>query len=217
MPRCLNERKLCMARFEDLTGQRFGRLVALERDAASCGRPKWKCMCDCGNTVSVYASNLKRGSSKSCGCLQRALLSARKTVHSGWANKDKLYNVWHGIKKRCQCETDPHYKNYGARGIGLCAEWEEYNEFRSWAYEHGYREGLSLDRIDVDGHYEPANCRWTDNYTQQNNKRNNIRYTYNNETHTLKEWSRMLGINYQTLYSRLTRHGMTFENAIQRT
>lgn len=209
------ERFMKNTAFEDLSGRRFGRLTALHRDTSATGRSKWICICDCGAIVSVISSNLKRGSTKSCGCLQRELLSKRATTHGGWKEKDSLYEVWHGMKRRCYSKSDSHYKDYGARGIDICDEWrEDYSKFREWAIENGYQKGLSIDRIDVNSGYSPGNCRWATSYVQQNNRRSCRYYTHDGETLTLKQWSKKLGINYQTLYSRITRCGMDFEKAI---
>ena len=124
-------------------------------------------------------------------------------THGGYAKKEKLYSVWLGMRKRCYCKTDQHYEYYGARGVEICQEWaNDYSAFRDWAMSNGYREGLSIDRIDADGDYSPQNCRWATNIVQQNNRRMCINLTYNGETHTLKEWSKIRNINYQTLYQR---------------
>lgn len=166
-------------------------------------RPMWWCRCSCGNERAFLASNLLRGTSLSCGCLQKELLSKRKLTHGGYANKEKLYSVWLGMRKRCCCETESHFKYYGACGIKVCAEWvNDYSVFRTWSLENGYREGLSIDRIDVNGDYSPQNCRWATATVQQNNRRTCINLTYNGETHTLKEWSRIRNIKYPTLYQR---------------
>lgn len=194
-----------MANYEDLCGNRYGRLTAISY-AGGIPRSKWNCVCDCGNEVEVFASNLKRGSTQSCGCLQKELLSKRKKTHGGDANKEPLYNVWCSIRKRCLSPNNPNYRYYGERGISICNEWTNYQCFRDWALSSGYSEGLSIDRIDVNGNYEPKNCRWTDSKTQQNNRRSCRYLTMNGETHTAKEWSEILDINYQTLYANLKRH-----------
>ena len=195
-------------KLEDLTGQRFGRLTVLYRTTDyvqpnGSRRPRWRCKCDCGTELDVIASNLKRGSTRSCGCLQKEELSKRRTSHGGWANNEKLYGVWHGMKKRCYCVTDQHYKDYGERGITVCDLWkEDYAAFREWALSNGYKEGLSIDRINVDDGYSPDNCRWVTAKVQQSNRRSCIYVTYNGETKTLKGWSLDTGIPYATLVQR---------------
>lgn len=199
---------------ENLIGCRFGRLTVIDYAEKRNGRRAWLCHCDCRVERIVIGSNLLRGSSASCGCLQKELLSTRKRTHGGWANREPLYNIWLGIKKRCNSQTDVHYPDYGGRGIKVCDEWRNYESFRQWAYDNGYDPALTIDRIDVNGNYEPGNCRWASHKVQQNNRRSCKYYSYNSETHTIKEWAEIYGINYQTLYARLNSYGYSFEQAI---
>ena len=114
-----------------------------------------------------------------------------------------LYNRWVGIKYRCNCPTATNYKYYGGRGIKVCDEWNNsFVPFCKWALENGYREDLTIDRIDHDGNYEPNNCRWVDCVAQANNTRRNCGVTYNGECHTLAEWCRILDLNYGTVSNR---------------
>lgn len=205
----------CLSNCKDLTGLKFGRLTVIRRGedyiSESTRRPRWICKCDCGNNVLVVASNLVRGTTTSCGCYAREQLSLRRTSHGGWANHERLYEVWANMRRRCQCKTCHNYDMYGGRGISVCDEWQDYSVFRSWAYASGYDDNAefgecTIDRIDVNGNYEPSNCRWVNAKVQQNNKTSNIKVTYNGETHTLKEWSRLRNINYRTLYSRYKRN-----------
>ena len=125
-----------------------------------------------------------------------------------YSQKDnqKLYKVWCGIKQRCFNPHSNRYKNYGGRGISICDEWKNsFETFCKWALENGYKEGLSIDRIDHEKNYEPSNCRWTDEITQQNNRTNNTLYEYEGETHTLTEWSRIKGIKPKTFCTRWRR------------
>lgn len=198
-------------KLEDLTGKRFGRLVVIRRDKdhyqpSGHHRPMWLCRCDCGNEKIILQTNLKRRTTRSCGCLQKEELSKRARSHGGWANNERLFDIWLGIRKRCNNENDARYPNYGGRGVSICDEWDDYSSFRDWAMSHGYADNLSIDRIDVNGDYCPDNCRWATNIEQQNNRRSCVYITYGNETHTLKEWSRIRGIKYSTLHSRY-RHG----------
>lgn len=156
-----------------MLGKRFGRLTVIaEAPERKCGQSCWVCQCDCGNiTAPILGSNLRRGHTKSCGCL--------KTKHGKY--NSRLYAVWHGMKKRCYCKTDHAFKNYGGRGIKVFDEWKEsFSEFEKWAFSNGYDETAkqgkcTLDRIDVNGNYEPSNCRWVDMKAQQNNRRNNVK------------------------------------------
>lgn len=195
---------------EDLTGQVFGRLTVIERaedyiQPNGKHKPRWRCRCECGNEKIALASNLKRGITSSCGCFQKEGVSKRNYKHGGYANNEKLFSVWCGMLKRCYGVTDPHYKDYGERGITVCDEWkDDYSKFREWGLQNGYVENnnLSIDRIDVNGNYCPENCRWATPLTQQNNRRCCINITIGEETHTLKEWARIRNISYSTLYQR---------------
>ena len=111
----------------------------------------------------------------------------------------KLYYIWQSMLQRCTRPTHHKYPNYGGRGITVCIEWRTFEGFHKWATSNGYGEGLSLDRIDTNGNYEPNNCRWADQRTQQNNKRTNVWLERDGEIHTLAEWSRLLDINYDWL------------------
>lgn len=110
------------------------------------------------------------------------------------------------MKGRCYRKTDDHYKHYGKRGVSMCEEWKtDFKAFYNWAVTHGYSEELTIDRIDVNGNYEPTNCRWADIKTQCNNRTSNVIITINGETHNVKEWSELTGIKYATIYQRVRR------------
>lgn len=206
-----------MGVFIDLTGQRFGRLVVLERDYSNSKQVSWFCQCDCGNKVSVRSGNLRSGNTQSCGCL----FLDKVTTHGGASSrhKSKLYHIWSDMKSRCYCETEPNYRKYGARGITVCKEWQDsYTSFLEWANANGYDETLprgicTLDRIDVNGNYCPENCRWITHKQQQNNKTNNCLIEYNGETHTITEWSELLNINVHTIRGRLFSLGWDTDKA----
>jgi hypothetical protein len=163
----------------DLHGQRFGRLTAVScTDKKQNGNYMWICVCDCGKEVVVKADHLRRGETKSCGCINIGRQKGIPKKH-GFAcdeNKERLYSVWTAMKTRCGNPKHMYYKNYGGRGIRVCPEWNDYAAFRDWALAHGYDKDApkgicTLDRIDVDGNYCPENCRWVDMKTQNNNKR----------------------------------------------
>lgn len=123
--------------------------------------------------------------------------------------KSRLYSAWLNMKARCLRKSSREYENYGGRGISVCKEWiESYETFRDWAMNNGYNNSLTLDRIDVNGNYCPENCRWITNKEQQNNRRNNVKYTFNGETLTLSQWSDKLGICYKTLQKRIRNWGV---------
>jgi hypothetical protein len=159
----------------DYTNQRFGRLVVIERNGSKNNRVVWKCKCDCGNVVDVVSQDLTRGHTQSCGCLFLETQTKRLTKHNG--THDRLYIVWQDMKKRCENPNNKSYKYYGARGIKVCKEWHDYSVFKEWAYNNGYDDkakkfDCTIDRINVNGNYEPNNCRWVDMKVQNANRRN---------------------------------------------
>ena len=187
---------------KDLTGERFGRLVAVNRvENGKHRQSKWLCKCDCGNYCIVFSANLKRMHTQSCGC-HRVNTSSMKHRKHGMHNT-KIYNAWNGMKSRCFNKNDKYYLNYGGRGITVCDEWKnDFKAFFDWAMENGYSDKLTIDRIDVNGNYEPSNCRWVTQKVQQNNRTNNVLLEFLGEIHTISEWSELLGIDKATIHAR---------------
>lgn len=121
-------------------------------------------------------------------------------------SNSRLYRAWDSMKARCYRKTTAPFKKYGGRGITVCDEWRNsFQAFCEWAMAHGYEDGLSLDRIDVNGNYEPSNCRWVSMKEQENNRSNNVKLEYNGESRTIAEWSEILGIRWDVLYHRVQR------------
>lgn len=207
---------------QNLCGQKFGRLEVIcqaEDYIYPNGkrRTQWKCLCDCGNTVIVEGSNLKKGNSKSCGCLNDELIATRSIKHGD--RHTKLYCIWTNMKTRCNNQNSKEYDLYGGRGISVCEEWNNsYSAFKEWAIDSGYFDKVksgncSIDRIDVNKGYCPDNCRWATAKEQANNRQNTIYITFNNETKTLSEWATFLNIKYHTLFARIYRLGWSVEKA----
>lgn len=155
----------------DLTGQKFGKLLVQERTGSNKNRDAmWKCLCDCGKETTVSSRYLRSGRIKSCGCLRHKLTPADYTVHG--QRFTRLYRIWLGMKARCNIPSSTSFPYYGARGITVCPEWaNSFEVFWKWAVANGYQDGLSIDRINVDGNYEPSNCRWATAKEQRHNRR----------------------------------------------
>lgn len=157
-----------------LEGERYGKLVVMEEAESIYSKTgkmirRWKCKCDCGNITIVRHGDLRNGSTVSCGCYNYEKESAAKT--HGYS-RTKLGNVFEGMKQRCNNPKNKNYEKYGGRGIKICTEWlNDPKKFFDWAIKNGYKEGLSIDRIDVNGNYESDNCRWADNEAQCLNQR----------------------------------------------
>ena len=162
-----------MGKFIDLTGQKFGRLTVIERDVSRNGKSYWKCLCECGNIKSVYGCNIKRGITKSCGCYSIDLMLGRswKHGHSDMHRTIPEYQTWLGIKSRCYNENERNFINYGGRGITVCERWK--SDFNAFFDDMGLRPSPihSIDREDVNGNYEPSNCKWATREEQARNKR----------------------------------------------
>lgn len=199
----------------DLTGRKFGRLKVIEFSHSKNRRSYWLCLCSCGNKKAIRSDQLTGGRTKSCGCLNIDKLKLGRN-HSHGYSKTKLYAVYYAMRARCYSKTNKDFNRYGGRGIKICEEWlgkEGFLTFRSWALQNGYKEGLSIDRIDVDGDYEPNNCRWVDFKTQSRNKSNNRKIKINGIEKCLIEWCESFGISRSTVKDRM-RNGWTELDAI---
>lgn len=196
---------------DDLTGLKFGRWTVKGLDPKSGKRKYWFCVCDCGNEASVIAYGLRHGKSVSCGCFNREQSSKKHTQHGMY--KHPAFQTWRRIRRRCEYEGDVSYPEYGGRGIKVCDEWHAFEAFwrdmgSTWA------PGLSIDRKDPNGHYEPGNCRWATPKEQANNRR------AHRLIHTPRGWMNIsqaaeaFGINRSTIMRRL-RDGWSKKDVLQ--
>lgn len=193
----LNKCKFCKEKEKSIVGKTYKRLYIADEFKTDEG---WKCVCycSCGNEVVARKGDILSGKTKSCGCLVPEMASQRLKTH-GLTNT-RIHNIWSAMKQRCYYTKSSHYQSYGAKGIKVCDEWKDnFMNFYNWAINNGYKDNLSIDRIDVNGDYEPTNCRWATNEEQANNKTTNRYITYKGETKTLSEWAKELGKNYSTL------------------
>lgn len=207
MPKALN-----------LVGERYGMLTVIKRVGnSSNGHSNWLCQCDCGNFTTVHSGHLreKRGT-KSCGCLWKKA-GERTYKHGGTGMR--LYAIWDSMNQRCRNQNHPSFSRYGGRGISICDEWLDFENFRQWAYANGYDENAkrgecTIDRIDNDGNYEPSNCRWTTAKEQaRNTSKCGLFIKYEGKNVMLSKVCEELGINYGRVRARM-RRGKTFEEAI---
>ena len=187
-----------------MLGLRFGRLVVAALAGIDSGRSAlWGCRCDCGATTTVRGTHLRQGITKSCGCLSKEIARATHTRHG--LGTTRVYAIWEAMHARCR--DHPHY---GGRGIRVCSAWSSFEQFLA---DMGTPSpGLSIDRIDNNGNYEPSNCRWATKREQANNTRGNRMECGFGRELTLAEWARELGVTYEALRGQL-RRGRSVEQA----
>ena len=161
-----------MGKILNMVGKRFGRLVVIaEETARKHGEKCWVCKCDCGNVVGfILGSSLRNGRTKSCGCLR--IERCTQNANYNYAKHKRLYSIWHGMKTRCYNENYKQFGDYGGRGITVCDEWkDDFQAFHDWSIANGYEEGLTIDRKDTNGNYEPSNCEWVTQKANNSHRR----------------------------------------------
>lgn len=191
--------------YKDLSGLKFGRLTVTDEHEIRGEKNQtimyWKCVCDCGNSKWVRGNSLSYGTTKSCGCLRKECV--RRT--HGFTGT-RIYRIYAGMHQRCENSKDPAYKYYGGRGIKICAEWSGESGFvcfKDWAFENGYAENLSIDRINVNGDYEPSNCRWATDDEQRMNRRITIKTEIDGKTFTARDLAKDNNMCYKVVASRV--------------
>lgn len=197
-------------RLIDRTGQRYGRLVVLERgpkpNSPKDTNARWLCQCDCGKTTVAYGQDLKRGKVVSCGCWNEE----KRTKHGMYATH--VNSVWRQMLDRCRNPKNPRYADYGGRGISVCERWHDFSNFIA---DMGDRpKGYTLERINNAAGYSPENCKWATYSEQLNNRRNSRLIEFNGKSQTMAEWAKETGIGWHTLRQRLDRLGWSVERAL---
>lgn len=205
-----------MGKLIDLTGQVFSRLVVIKRvENNKHNQVRWLCQCSCGNYITIRSSDLRNKNTKSCGCLYNEVRGTTNFIH-GHNRKNqtsKTYQSWRNMIQRCASLYGKHYRTYGNRGIKVCNRWLKFINFLN---DMGDKpEGMSLDRIDNDGNYEPNNCRWATTKEQQRNRHNNRLITINSVTKCLVEWCEDLQLRYGTVLGRILYYNWTIEEALE--
>ena len=186
-------------KFENLSGQKFGKWNVLDEHKSDGRTTFWLCECECGTQRFVRSHTLKNGTSKSCGCIQATHRDSRS----------RLYGVWSAMKRRCYNANDAEYHRYGGRGITVCEEWRKsYESFKEWAISNGYDDNApygeyTIDRIDFAGNYWPENCRFANMKEQSRNRSSNHHVVYQGKDYLLSDLAELLGIKQTTLAERL--------------
>jgi hypothetical protein len=195
-------------KIKDIIGNKYGRLTVVSYAYSKARKVYYNCKCECGKEKVVRSDSLKDGTVKSCGCLNYEAKSVKHNMTG-----TKLYHVWASMRDRCNNPNDAKYEYYGGKGITVNSNWDaDFQSFYNWAIINGYKEGLTIDRRDVNGNYEPDNCRWITQQEQSNNTTRNRNITYNEKTQNITQWSKELGINRNTLNARLN-NGWDIERA----
>jgi hypothetical protein len=203
---------------QSLTGRTFGRLTVQDVDRVDSNhRRYWRCLCTCGAAVVVRSDSLIRGQTTSCGCLaienaRGAGGKAKTHGHTLRKKPTREYRIWSNMMGRCHSPTNAAYDRYGGRGIVVCDQWHRFENFI--ADMGPCPPGLTLERENNDGNYEPSNCHWATRLEQGNNKRNNVRHTAFGKTQTLPQWAREVGLKLSTLGMRVYRYRWPIERAL---
>lgn len=198
----------------DMVGKRFFSLnVILFKETLKTQR-MWLCRCDCGNYITVKTADLNRGHVRSCGC--EKIKKLRKLRFKHGLTNTRLFKIWHSMLGRCN-PRGYKFKNYNVKGISVCDEWKnDFKTFHVWSLKNGYRENLTIDRINGDGNYEPSNCRWVSYLEQSRNKKETTMVEYQGKNYLFSELSKIINVNAATLRARY-RLGAREDKLLSRT
>lgn len=183
-----------------IVGENINRLTAIKEVS----KLKWLFECECGNQKAINKYDVNRGHTQSCGCLHKENTSKARKTHGD--SDSRLYFTWENMRKRCYKTNSDRYKTYGARGIEVCDEWKDnYSNFYTWAHDNGYTEELTIERIDINGNYEPSNCTWITQGEQAKNRTTNKWVYIDGEKFSPSELEEKYNIPVKTLYARIAR------------
>ena len=201
-------------KIKNIVGMKYGNLTVLNithknKNGAYC----WNCVCDCGTKLNVSGLALRSGNTKSCGCLQKEIVRNIGIKNRKYFEDNKSeYNSWSGMKTRCLNKNNHAYKDYGGRGVMVCNEWLEFENFYK---DMGKRpKGLTLDRIDNDGNYCKENCRWATQKEQTRNTRRNRYIKFEDRNFSISQWAETLRIKPSTLWMRLYKYDWSIKRAL---
>lgn len=181
-------------------GRRFHRLTILKEVDKRNGRRYFSCLCDCGNIKEHRLTSMTFGAIKSCGCLRNEQNRSVAITHGKWGKR--IYWTWHSMKSRVLDKNQKHYKHYGGRGIKICNEWLKFELFYEWAINNGYKDDLTIERVDNDGDYEPSNCTFIPLKDQNKNKRNNVFFEFKGERLCISDWAERLNLSHTAMSGR---------------
>lgn len=202
---------ITLTRTTVLDALRYGRLEIIGEAPKRHGHAHVTCRCDCGTIKEIALASLKRGLTKSCGCYRKERGPGNK--RHGYTDT-RTYKVWLSMRQRCLNPNNPAYSNYGGRGVSIAPEWDSFEQF--WADMGDVPDDMSIERIDNDGNYEPANCRWATRLEQGRNTRKCRPITFQGVTKTITEWAEQFGIEKSTLSQRI-RNGWDMERALNQS
>lgn len=197
---------------EEIKGKIFGRLTIVEAYKNDKGRVRVKAKCSCDGNIGDYDYySLRTGHTSSCGCLRKAIVSKEKSIHHGKGTR--LYNIWKGMRQRCNNQNHPEYKYYGGNGIKIYNEWNDFSKFKDWALNHGYSDTLTIERKDLNKGYNPNNCCWITKGEQSSNKRDTVLMTINGITKPFGVWCKEYNVDHKTIKRRMEK-GLSFYEAL---
>lgn len=195
-----------MRKSEELVGKKINNLEILKYIYEGRHKEYFICKCNCGNIKKIYADSVRYNRTKSCGCLvKKGNKEKPRNIKHNMTNT-RLCRIWYGMRDRCYNKNNLQYYLWGGKGIKICKEWankkQGFKNFYEWAMKNGYKDNLSIDRIDGNKDYEPSNCRWATAKEQVINTNKTIKITYKGQTHCISDWSKITKIRKSTIYWR---------------